>query len=839
MEITSQEFSRPQTWQGQIFGWIGLVMLAFFTCFPESYYQMVAWPWMAVWQGGFLLISFWGIWMLRQFNFPFRPLGYGLDWGVGAIALSLILAVIFAEFRQVAFWNGSIALMYGLLLYVLRNWVGCGRFNGRSIAIGITIIGVLACAIGFYVWWPEFIIGDPRNHLPLGHPNFLAGYILLILPLTFFNALAQQGWQKLPGIGACLFFGYILYTTSSRGGFVGLLTLLLVGTIFFILQGKGKQKSVRLGISLAGIAIILGILLANPRVQQIVKLPGSSNSPQTVEIKADGETQDRLSMWQASTNLFKAKPLFGVGPGNMSRVYNLYRPIEVGTGAFHVQQLHSTPIQILGELGIVGFISSCFFLSIGVYLWLKIYRQTSDRENRFLLYGIGGSLLAYFASGLTDYQLENIPISLHIVLLIVLLIDLADKNSSSESPSIAPHLRRWLSLLVIAFYTSVILVWAPTSWAAQLASSAINNFNNGKLEKAYEQATIAGDLVPWDPTYHLLAGFQGLEAQKFLQDKKLSAKLTESILVNFKKGRDAAPNDAFFNQNAGLLFLEKYPEQAEKYLAHSTRILPRVDKQYTYYLLGQAYLKQNKIESAISAFALQELINTELTTSPSWSAPPLNTIKQKVLETTETYLKSLLTNISQEDPYYNLVYEKLILFNWWNERPNQAINGNRIRPITMALLFLEKNPNLALKIIDDNLQKLQSSGEKQPFLLLGSWAKPEKYLQSFLQSADISFEEKKIIKTISLQKLDLKTWLSSIEHKFSFAYINALVLTYRNYYSRHVAYIMFPTDLRANFMTQLVNLFPAYPQNFPTLDRLIEKVKTEKMNLPHPTLERG
>jgi hypothetical protein len=41
-------------------------------------------------------------------------------------------------------------------------------------------------------------------------------------------------------------------------------------------------------------------------------------------------------------------PFLGVGPGVMSRVSNLYRPIETGAGLDHIQQLHNTPVQIAG-----------------------------------------------------------------------------------------------------------------------------------------------------------------------------------------------------------------------------------------------------------------------------------------------------------------------------------------------------------------------------------------------------------------------------------------------------------------------------------------------------------
>ena len=108
--MTSQ--STPQ-WRGQWLGWISLATLLFFNLLPSAYVQMVNFPHILVWQIGFLCLGIWGIWMLRQFDVPFQPLRYGLDWGIGFILIALILSVTFAEFKEVAVKNFSMVLGYG------------------------------------------------------------------------------------------------------------------------------------------------------------------------------------------------------------------------------------------------------------------------------------------------------------------------------------------------------------------------------------------------------------------------------------------------------------------------------------------------------------------------------------------------------------------------------------------------------------------------------------------------------------------------------------------------------------------------------------------------------
>ena len=127
--ISASTRSTVSVWRGQWLGWTCLAILLLFTWLPYSYRAMVSWHWIAVWQLGFLCAGIWLIGMLRQFQVPFRLLGYGLDWVVAWAAIALVLSSLFAPFPQVAAWNSSMALSYGVLLYAFRNWLGQSWFT--------------------------------------------------------------------------------------------------------------------------------------------------------------------------------------------------------------------------------------------------------------------------------------------------------------------------------------------------------------------------------------------------------------------------------------------------------------------------------------------------------------------------------------------------------------------------------------------------------------------------------------------------------------------------------------------------------------------------------------
>ncbi|MDJ0713297.1 MAG: O-antigen ligase family protein [Prochloraceae cyanobacterium] len=818
-------------WRGQLLGWLCLAVLVVFTWFPRSYYVMLAWPLFPIWLVGFLVLGLWAIWMLRQFKLPFKPLGYGLDWPIALGSIVLILSAVFAEFKEVAFWNVSIAFCYVILLYVLRNWLEKGGLTLQRLWIGVCIVGIVSSLISIGTWPLQLQAGGDRNYLPMGHPNFVAGYVLLVLPLTVCLGLSRKGWQRITLLASSSILAIVLYTTGSRGGYVGFLVAILVAIGFFIFQEKGKQRWLRIGICSVLLSLILIIALNNPRVQQIVKVSPTANS-QPVELKIDGQTEDRLFMLQTTKNIFLKNPVFGVGAGNMSRVYNLYRPLEVGLGASAVQQLHNTYAQVVGELGLVGLSTFFFLIFCLCRLWFSLYQKLSDR---WLLYGIGSSFLGYGALAFTDYQLENIGISSTLVLLVVFLVGLADAHKLSQPESFNYFSRRYLSLGVITVGIFMLLLWIPVTSAIAISSTSVRNLQTGNIDKAYEKSSLAANLVTWDPIYNLVAGFQLLRVRDPVEDTDLFNELTEIALSHFQKGLDAAPYDSAFNQNLGILYRGAgNSDRAAFYFSRSIQLLPR-NNQYTYYLLGREYLKQQKIDKAIAAFSLQGLIYPEFLTSDIWSQSPLSSLKEPVLQATLNLLQELLNKLSVEDTNYDRIYEKLVVLKWWHQKPLKNLEIKRLRPVVRSLLLAETSPQSALKIINDNID---SSGDRDALLLLRAWINPQQYLTAYLQTnsaASLNPTVQKLLEENIYQQRNLRDWLSSLKQNSNNINRNALILTYRNFQSPQAAKILLPQEVTTNFVVQLLNLFTPFPRVITPLDRLIDEVKTEKLNLPHPS----
>ena len=644
--------------QGAWLGITGLLALLGFSWLPNSYLLMVGWPYCLWWQAAFVLLIGWSLWMSRQFTHPLSLLGRQLDWIVGIFVLGGGLSALSAEFKTVAGLNFLSFSSYGIVLYLSVNWLRRSPTLVKKLWFALVIAGTVTNIISIAAWRPALAMWTSRdfyaairNPLPLGHHNFVGGYCLLLLPLVVGLTLTQVGKWRWIGYGAIALNAIALYISGSRGALLGVTVLGILCLVFFLANYRlpARKKWIIAGLLCS---LLVSIFFSNPRVRSLISQRPTTIRQLSVEQIADGPTKDRVFMLQAGQNIFKDYPMLGVGPGNLSRIYNRYRPIEAGSGLELVQQLHNTPAQILAELGIVGLSAYLLwigaFIKIGINLHRRItakekVEKIADKSDRILLYSIGASWFAYGISSLTDYQLENIGIATTLVITAALLIALADQYLVSDSASpISTHHRRFISLFLLLHLSLIVQLWVRVDASFYLASAADRDVQNYRFADADVKWRKASQLMPSDPTFAALSAQQLVTLAGQSTSSANQKTLLTAAVDSSKAAVRASPNDARLNQNLAVLLLETQPDQAQQYLHHTAALLPR--GQYaTYYTLGRAYLNQNQSDLASIAFTLESLVNSKFLIDPIWKQPPFSEYLPTVLDKTLNIWQSILT----------------------------------------------------------------------------------------------------------------------------------------------------------------------------------------------------
>lgn len=110
----------------------------------------------------------------------------------------------------------------------------------------------------------------------------------------------------------------------------------------------------------------------------------------------DTATQHRFMLWEQMLRLWAQQPLTGAGTGVFLALTRL--------------SVHNMFVQVLGELGLIGFTLLCIAIAIVVrYLW-QVRRHAlaqKDTDSLWLANFVLGSLVAYLISALTMHNLEE------------------------------------------------------------------------------------------------------------------------------------------------------------------------------------------------------------------------------------------------------------------------------------------------------------------------------------------------------------------------------------------------------------------------------------------------
>lgn len=212
----------------------------------------------------------------------------------------------------------------------------------RAFVIGGTLIGLLAI---YNTYSGIGLVETSRAAIGTGflaNPNDLA--LLLLFPLSFAAALLIHRSGALTtaiSVVGLPTITWAIILTQSRGGLLGVIAgLLFVGGQ--VVRSKLLLSSLAIG---AAFALYAAMEIAD-RISG-----GTADVEQTSAMM-------RVSAWQAGINMAISSPLTGVGIGNFSTQYPYYAP----DFTYLYLNAHSIWIQVLGEIGLPGFVAFLFMI---------------------------------------------------------------------------------------------------------------------------------------------------------------------------------------------------------------------------------------------------------------------------------------------------------------------------------------------------------------------------------------------------------------------------------------------------------------------------------------------
>ncbi len=294
----------------------------------------------------------------------------------------------------------------------------CGEKGIRKILTLIIIVNFINGIYGVmqhfgldpFPWNTDFF-GRPMG--TTGNPDFYAGHLLLGAFISAGRIIYEKKYRML---NAILLLPVILSLIYAKvvGAWIGF----IAGAVFLYISHMVIYKEQRKKMAVAAGVILIAAVLASPLV--IKKITESKKR----------SIEHRLIMWKAAFNMFKEKPVLGMGMGMYRLNYPKYQAVLLNESKdksvdYVVTWMpHQNYLLILSETGILGFAAFCWIIFAFVLGFFS-----SAKSGKTDVMGMSAAVVSILGASLVN-TFYNIPAT---VLYIFIFMAALSKNISSKS----------------------------------------------------------------------------------------------------------------------------------------------------------------------------------------------------------------------------------------------------------------------------------------------------------------------------------------------------------------------------------------------------------------------
>jgi putative inorganic carbon (HCO3(-)) transporter len=628
-----------------------------------------------------ILTALWSIRMVSQKKIIFKRTL--LDIPLLVFIASQILSTLFSVDPRTSFFGYYSRFNGGLLSifsYTTLYWIFVSNMEKEAVQKSIKFLFISTLISS--VWaifehfghsfscliFPDFgtfdvscWVQDVQNRVysTFGQPNWLAAWLVAIIPLTWSaginSAIANKNSQLKKRISSmfvwlCLFtiFFVTLVFTKSRSGILAFAIVAILFWLLVIISSLKVKKIFKVGIKEQGFTMILTlssiivlstvVLSGTPWTPSISEILHKQPAPATTQVKATGPALEtggtesgkiREIVWKGAIDIWKHFPIFGSGVETFTYSYYQFRPQAhnlVSEWDYLYNKAHNEYLNYLATTGTVGFLSYLSLITIALFL---IYKQSlptlkavvlSDKKKLtkstkadLVLLEVNYTALALL-SGYVSILVTNffgfsvVPVAILFYLFPALTIGMGQSKSEIKEPKkLDPTQKSVVGILALIAIWGIFLVF--NYWNAD------RDYTQGKLlfdsGNYPESIKILSELVkksPKEPSYwEKLGEASAALARSYSSDesnKNIVAQLAQLAISESTQAVTLSPANVNLKRSlaSNLVALSivnpNYLQVGKITLEDAIKQAPTDPK--LYYNLSYIYLTMGDYDSAIS-----------------------------------------------------------------------------------------------------------------------------------------------------------------------------------------------------------------------------------------------
>jgi O-antigen ligase len=376
-----------------LYATFGLLMFG-----PVAFGAVEPWSIFVVETGAILLTLLWLVqqWLDGEITLHWNPLFLPMAGFAGLILLQI-------AFRISAYRHDTVSAALLYCAYAMLSFLSTQTLvrssQARKIGVLFALYGFALAAFallqgiapnGKLYWLRQpriggWIYGPYVNH------NHYAGLMELLVPIPLVLSLGRLVPEKeriAAGIAAAIMVGTI-FLSGSRGGMLAIFVELVVFAVVLVRQSRG----LRIAIAVAAFAVVL--------VGMLTWLGGKDLTSRFSSISTEARSEisggTRLSIDRDTIQMFQHRPVLGWGLGTFPVVYPQFRSFYTN---FFVNEAHNDYLQLLSEMGLLGFGMMVWFLIV-------VYRNALRKIGNWMS-NVSGAVTLACTLGLTGILVHSL-----------------------------------------------------------------------------------------------------------------------------------------------------------------------------------------------------------------------------------------------------------------------------------------------------------------------------------------------------------------------------------------------------------------------------------------------